>query len=109
MIMNNYQSIGVAGTHGKTSTSTILFTLLDLCTNNVSGIVGGILPKYDNNSFIKNTKYFVGELDESDGSISNYKINLGILNNIDYDHCDYYQNIVQWLMLLFELLELRNN
>jgi len=104
MVMNNYQSIGVAGTHGKTSTSTFLFTLLDLCTNNVSGIIGGILPKYKNNSFIKDTKYFVAELDESDGSISNYKINLGILNNIDYDHCDYYENIEQ-LINAFKIFE----
>jgi len=97
MIMNHYESIGVAGTHGKTSTSTFLFTILDQCTSDVSGIIGGILPKYDNNSFIKDTKYFVGELDESDGSISSYKINLGILNNIDYDHCDYYKNIEQMI------------
>ena len=104
MIMNNYQSIGVAGTHGKTSTSTFLFTLLDLCTNNASGIIGGILPNYDNNSFIRDTKYFVAELDESDGSISNYKINLGILNNIDYDHCDYYKNIEE-MIKSFKLFE----
>ena len=97
MIMNNYQSIGIAGTHGKTSTSCFLFTLLDLCTSNVSAIVGGVLPQYGNNSFIKATKYFVAELDESDGSISNYKTNLGILNNIDYDHCDYYKNIEQMI------------
>ena len=93
MILNDYLSIGIAGTHGKTSTSTFLFTLLDLCTSNVSAIIGGILPKHENNSFIGDTKYFVAELDESDGSISNYKIHLGILNNIDYDHCDYYKNI----------------
>ena len=93
MIMNNYQSIGVAGTHGKTSTTSFLFTLLDLCTSDVSAIIGGVLPKYDSNSFIKDTKYFISELDESDGSISNYRLNLGILNNIDYDHCDYYKDI----------------
>ena len=104
MIMNNYQSIGIAGTHGKTSTSTFLFTLLDLCTNNVSGIIGGILPKYNSNSFMKDTKYFVAELDESDGSISNYKINLGIVNNIDYDHCEYYKNIEQ-LINAFKIFE----
>jgi len=95
--MKNFQSIGIAGTHGKTSTSTFLFSLLDQCTNNVSAIIGGMLPKNDNNSFIKATKYFVAELDESDGSISNYKINLGIINNIDYDHCDYYKNIEQMI------------
>ncbi len=103
-IMDNYQSIGIAGTHGKTSTSTFLFTLLDLCTSNVSAIIGGILPKNNNNSFIKATKYLVAELDESDGSISNYKINLGILNNIDYDHCDYYKNIEQ-MISLFKVFE----
>mgnify|MGYP001204800946 CR=1 FL=1 len=97
MIMNSYQSIGVAGTHGKTSTSTFLFTLLDLCTSNVSAIIGGVLPQYENNYFIKATKYFVSELDESDGSISNYKADLGIINNIDYDHCDYYKNIEQMI------------
>jgi len=97
LIMKNFQSIGIAGTHGKTSTSTFLFSLLDQCTNNVSAIIGGMLPKNDNNSFIKATKYFVAELDESDGSISNYKINLGIINNIDYDHCDYYKNIEQMI------------
>jgi len=107
MIMNDFQSIGIAGTHGKTSTSTILFTLLDLCTSNVSGIIGGILPKYDNNSFIKDTKYFVAELDESDGSISNYKINLGILNNIDYDHCDYYKNFNQ-MINTFKIFEMNS-
>ena len=104
MIMNNYESIGVAGTHGKTSTSTFLLTLLDLCTRNVSGIIGGILPKYNSNSFIKDTKYFVAELDESDGSISNYKINLGILTNIDYDHSDYYKNI-EHMINLFKIFE----
>ena len=93
LIMNNYQSIGVSGTHGKTSTSTFLFTLLDLCTSNVSGIIGGILPIYEKNYFIKTSKYFIAELDESDGSISNYKNNLGIITNIDYDHCDFYKNI----------------
>ncbi len=104
MIMNNYESIGVAGTHGKTSTSTFLLTLLDLCTRNVSGIIGGILPKFNSNSFIKDTKYFVAELDESDGSISNYKINLGILTNIDYDHSDYYKNI-EHMINLFKIFE----
>ncbi len=103
-IMNNYQSIGVAGTHGKTSTSTFLFTLLDLCTDNVSGIIGGILPNYDNNFFIKDTKYFVAELDESDGSISTYRNNLGIITNIDYDHCDFYKNIKQ-MIEIFKIFE----
>ena len=108
MIMNDHESIGIAGTHGKTSTSTFLFTLLDLCTSNVSAIIGGILPSDSNNYFKKESKYFVAELDESDGSISNYKINLGIINNIDYDHCDYFKNIDE-LVKSFKNFECNSN
>ena len=52
-IMKSYKSIAVAGSHGKTSTSTLLTTLLDLCTKDTSSIVGGILPKYESNTIIK--------------------------------------------------------
>lgn len=98
LIMQNYHSIAVAGTHGKTSTSTFLTTLLDLSTKNVSSIIGGIVPIYDSNSYIKDTKYLVAEIDESDGSAINYKSTLGIINNIDFDHCDYYENINELIL-----------
>ena len=93
LIMKSYQSIAVAGSHGKTSTSTLLTTLIDLCTKDTSSIVGGILPRYESNTLIKNSKYLVAEIDESDGSTCQYTPYLGIINNIDFDHCDYYSNI----------------
>ena len=93
LIMKSFQSIAVAGSHGKTSTSTILTTLIDLCTKDTSSIIGGILPKYDSNAIIKNSKYLVAEIDESDGTTCKYTPYLGIINNIDFDHCDYYSNI----------------
>ena len=93
LIMKSFKSIAVAGSHGKTSTSTLLTTLLDLCTKNTSSIVGGILPRHESNTLIKNSKYLVAEIDESDGTTSIYTPFLGIINNIDFDHCDYYSNI----------------
>ena len=93
LIMNSFNSIAVAGSHGKTSTSTLLATLLDLCTNDSSCIVGGILPRYESNVVIKNSKYLIAEIDESDGTTSKYNPFLGIINNIDFDHCDYYSNL----------------
>ena len=93
LIMKSFKSIAVAGTHGKTSTSTFLTTLMDLCTKDTSSIVGGILPRYESNTIIKNSKYLIAEIDESDGTIYKYKPYLGIINNIDYDHCDYFLNI----------------
>ncbi len=93
MIMNSYISLSIAGSHGKTSTSTFLSTLLELCTHDSSSITGGIIPIYDSNAHIENTKYLVTEIDESDGTIKNYNSDIGIINNIDFDHCDHYSNI----------------
>jgi len=93
LIMKSFKSIAVAGSHGKTSTSTLLTTLVDLCTKDTSSIVGGILPRYNSNTLIKNSKYLIAEIDESDGTTNKYAPYLGIINNIDFDHCDYYSNI----------------
>jgi len=93
LIMKSFKSIAVAGSHGKTSTSTLLTSLIDLCTKDASSIVGGILPKYESNTIIKNSKYLIAEIDESDGTTFRYKPYLGIINNIDFDHCDYYSNL----------------
>ena len=93
LIMKSFKSIAVAGSHGKTSTSTLLTTLLDLCSKDTSSIVGGILPSYESNTIIKNSKYLIAEIDESDGTTFKYTPYLGIINNIDFDHSDYYSNL----------------
>ncbi len=93
MIMKSYISLSIAGSHGKTSTSTFLSTLLELCTHNSSSITGGIIPIYKSNAHIENTKFLVTEIDESDGTITNYNSDIGIINNIDFDHCDHYSDI----------------
>ena len=95
MLMELYTSIAISGSHGKTSTSTFLSTLLELCTHNVSSITGGIIPIYNSNAHIENTEFLVAEVDESDGTIINYKADIGIINNIDFDHCDHFLNVNQ--------------
>ena len=93
MLMQSYTSLAVAGSHGKTTTSTFLSTLLELCTHNSSSITGGIIPIYNSNCHLENTKYLVAEVDESDGTIDKYKSDIGIINNIDFDHCDHFSNL----------------
>ncbi|MDC3019560.1 UDP-N-acetylmuramate--L-alanine ligase [Prochlorococcus sp. AH-736-E15] len=93
MLMENYTTLGVAGSHGKTSTSTFLSTLLELCTHNSSSIIGGIIPIYNSNCHLENTKFLVAEVDESDGTINRYRCDIGIINNIDFDHCDHFSNL----------------
>ncbi len=93
LLMESYTSIAVAGSHGKTSTSTFLSTLLELCTHNSSTITGGVIPIYNSNCHLENTKYLVAEVDESDGTINRYKSDIGIINNIDFDHCDHFSDL----------------
>ena len=93
LLMQSYTSIAVAGSHGKTSTSTFLSTLLELCTHNSSSITGGIIPIYNSNCHLENTKFLVAEVDESDGTINRYKSDIGIINNIDFDHCDHFSDL----------------
>ena len=93
MLMHSYTAVAVAGSHGKTSTSTFLSTLLELCTHNSSSITGGIIPIYNSNCHLDNTKFLVAEVDESDGTINKYKSDIGIINNIDFDHCDHFADL----------------
>ena len=122
MLMRSYTTLAVAGSHGKTSTSTFLSTLLELCTSDSSSITGGIIPIYNSNCHLENTKYLVAEVDESDGTINKYKSDIGIINNIDFDHCDHFSNLSEVissfksfatnskkLLLNFDCETLRNN
>ncbi len=93
LLMKSYSAMAVAGSHGKTSTSTFLSTLLELCTHNSSSITGGIIPIYNSNCHLEDTKYLVAEVDESDGTIIKYKSDIGIINNIDFDHCDHFSDL----------------
>jgi len=93
LLMQSYTTLAVAGSHGKTSTSTFLSTILELCTHNSSSITGGIIPIYNSNCHLENTKFLVAEVDESDGTINKYKSDIGIINNIDFDHCDHFSNL----------------
>ncbi|MDC3146967.1 UDP-N-acetylmuramate--L-alanine ligase [Prochlorococcus sp. AH-716-I09] len=93
LLMQSYTSLAVAGSHGKTSTSTFLSTLLELCTHNSSSITGGIIPIYNSNCHLEDTKFLVAEVDESDGTIIRYKSDIGIINNIDFDHCDHFSDV----------------
>ena len=93
MLMQSYKAIAVAGSHGKTSTSTFLSTILELCTQNSSSITGGIIPIYNSNCHLEDTEFLVAEVDESDGTINKYKSDIGIINNIDFDHCDHFSDL----------------
>ena len=97
--------IGLAGTHGKTTTSGLLSFILENLKANPSYAIGGIIPKLNINATAnKNSKYFIAELDESDGTIQKYSPSHLVINNLEADHLDYYKNGLDDIILTFEKL-----
>lgn len=85
--------IGTSGTHGKTTTSGLLSYVLEKIQANPSYAIGGIIPELNTNARAdKNSKYFVAELDESDGTIVKYNPRCLLINNLEADHLDFYKN-----------------
>ena len=85
--------IGFAGTHGKTTTSGLCSYVLNKAGVDASYVVGGLVPEFATNAdFKENGKFFVAELDESDGSIVKYSPNTVVINNLEADHPDFYKN-----------------
>jgi UDP-N-acetylmuramate--alanine ligase len=87
--------IAVTGAHGKTTTSSMISTILKESKLNPSGIIGALVPYLNGNAFIGKGEYFVTEADESDGSFLYLRPDYGIITNIDLEHLDYYNDIGQ--------------
>ncbi len=83
---------GFSGTHGKTTTSGLCSFLLKKAGHNPSYAVGGTIQNIGNNSAYGSDKIFIAELDESDGTIVKYKPDVNIINNLSFDHPDFYKN-----------------
>ncbi len=92
-IEQQYQSISVVGSHGKTTTSSLLSWIMNQGEEKTSFIVGGIVKGLETQSFICNSKYLVFEADESDGSFTLYHPSVLVLTNLDNDHMDFYRNL----------------
>ena len=93
-ISEQYETfIGLAGTHGKTTTSGMLSYVLEKANLNPTYAIGGFLPDFKINANVyKDSKYFIAELDESDGTIEKYKPDYLLINNLEEDHLDHYKN-----------------
>lgn len=93
--------IGFSGTHGKTTTSGLASYVLDKSNYKPAFVVGGIVPELSTNAQHKNGKYFVAELDESDGTLVKYSPDILVINNLEEDHLDFYKNGMDDLIKTF--------
>ena len=97
--------IGFSGTHGKTTTSGLASYVLAKANLSPSFVVGGYVPEIGTNAQYADGKFFVAELDESDGTIQKYCPKYLAINNLEADHRDYYKNGLDDIILTFEKLK----
>ncbi len=94
--------LGFSGTHGKTTTSGLCSYVLEKAGLLPSYVVGGMLPDIGTNAHSQNGKFFVAELDESDGTIVKYSPNICVVNNLEADHLDFYKDGLKSILETFE-------
>jgi UDP-N-acetylmuramate--alanine ligase len=92
LISKTHQTLAIAGTHGKTTTSALVAHTLLACNEKISAFLGGILNGYNTNYFLGDSPYVVVEADEFDRSFLHLSPFITALNSIDPDHLDIYGN-----------------
>lgn len=90
LITENTFCLAVAGTHGKTTTTSILGHLLKSCNVPVTAFLGGISENYNSNLILSGTEVSVVEADEFDRSFLTLSPNMACITSMDADHLDIY-------------------
>lgn len=103
-LIQDYQSIAVAGTHGKTTTSSMIGFMLMAAGYDPTIIVGGEVNAWEGNARLGEGPYLVAEADESDGSLVKLSAKIGVVTNIELDHPDHYDTLDQ-VIATFKVFE----
>ena len=90
ILMSESKSIAVAGTHGKTTTSSMMAVALQACGADPSFAIGGTITASGSNAHRGTGEIFVAEADESDGSFIEYHPYAAIVTNVEHDHVDFF-------------------
>jgi len=90
-VFNQYQGIAVCGSHGKTTTSAWLGYVLAKAGTKPNVLVGSRVPQFDGSGLSGSSKNFIAEVDEYQNKLQYFKPHGVVLNNIDYDHPDFFK------------------
>jgi UDP-N-acetylmuramate--alanine ligase len=94
-IMRGFRGVAVAGSHGKTTTTSMIAHVLAHGGLDPTCVVGGRVPGFGGNARVGKKNIFVAEADESDGSFLKISPHVAVVTNIDQEHLDYYQSFDQ--------------
>jgi UDP-N-acetylmuramate--alanine ligase len=91
-IMRFKNAIAIGGTHGKTTTTTLIAALLDAANMDPTVINGGIINAYGTNARLGGGEWMVVEADESDGTFVKLPADIAVVTNVDPEHLDHYRD-----------------
>ena len=91
-LMKYNESIAVSGSHGKTTTTSLISSVLENANFDPTTIIGGIVNQYKSTTRIGKSNWMVVEADESDGSLIDLFPKIAVLTNINKEHMDFYKN-----------------
>ncbi len=92
-ITDKFETIAVSGTHGKTTTTSMVTVALQACGVDPSFAIGSELSETGSNAHLGAGKNFVVEADESDGSFLHLNPLVAVITNVEADHLDYWKNL----------------
>ncbi len=92
-LMRMKYGIAIAGTHGKTTTTSMMSVVLHHAGIDPTAVIGGKLDAFGSNAKLGRGKFLVAEADESDGSFMHLSPTIAVVTNIDADHLDFYSGI----------------
>jgi len=92
-LMRMKYGIAVAGTHGKTTTTSMVSTVLSHAGLDPTAVIGGRLDSLGSNAKLGQGNFMVAEADESDGSFLRLSPTISVVTNIDADHLDFYSDL----------------
>jgi UDP-N-acetylmuramate--alanine ligase len=96
-LMRGFQSIAVAGSHGKTTTTSLIADIFIRAKLDPTFIIGGKILGQENKSILGSSEYLIVEADESDASFLHLNPEISVVTNIDNDHLDFYANDLEKL------------
>lgn len=92
-LMRLYSTVSVTGTHGKTTTTSLLSHIMTEAGLEPTVITGGIINAWGSNARLGQGKWMIVEADESDGTFTRLPTEMGIVTNIDPEHLDYFGSV----------------
>jgi UDP-N-acetylmuramate--alanine ligase len=92
-LMRLYAAVSVTGTHGKTTTTSLIAQVFEAAALDPTVITGGIINAWGSNARLGEGQWMIVEADESDGTFTKLPTQIGVVTNIDPEHLDYFETV----------------